>query len=138
METSRCRQLGPPTTSLRGQGNAQRRTAHGRWAWLRRSGPSVGGVALALLLPKCPLCLAAWMAAMGVGLTWHGLIFFWHPQLRPVLIGLLLSPMLLQIAVIARSRRGAGIGRCDECGWRSRFRQVTGFVTHRRNQDYVG
>jgi hypothetical protein len=60
--------------------------------------------AFALLLPKCPLCFAAWAAALGIGATWqHYLAYTLSLQMRPVLIVLLVSPLLLQLAFAARA-----------------------------------
>ncbi len=57
----------------------------------------------ALLLPKCPLCFGAWVAALGIGATWqHYLAHTLSPQMRPVLIALLVSPLLIQLAFFAR------------------------------------
>jgi hypothetical protein len=72
-------------------------------------------VAFAFLLPKCPLCFAAWAAALGVGAAGQRLLIY--PWLRPVLIALLLSPLLMQLAFAARygvrRLRGRAAGR--EC-----------------------
>lgn len=106
MENSPCCQFESPTPSRKNRGDLPRLTVQGRFAHLCRRGTSAAGVVLALLLPKCPLCVAAWAAALGVGATWqHYLLYSFQPQLRPLLIGLLLSPMLIQLAVMASSRR---------------------------------
>lgn len=54
----------------------------------------------ALLLPKCPLCFAAWAATLGVGAT--GQHYLTIPWLRPVLMGFLVAPLLVQLAFAAR------------------------------------
>ena len=71
--------------------------------------------AFALLLPKCPLCFGAWAAALGIGATWqHYLAHTLSSQMRPVLVALLVSPLLLQLvfavrAVLRRLDSGASI-----------------------------
>ena len=106
MDRSPCCQFESPTPSRELRSALQGLPVQGRFARLCRSGASAAGVVLAFLLPKCPLCVAAWAAALGVGATWqHHLLYPFQPQLRPLVIGLLLFPMLIQLAVMASSRR---------------------------------
>jgi len=50
-------------------------------------------MALTLLVPKCPLCLAAWAAAMGLGAFWPKLLVSsWSV---PLLIALLFLPAFI-------------------------------------------
>lgn len=114
MENSPCCQFESPAPSRKNRGVPQGLPVRGRFVHLCRSGTSATGVVLALLLPKCPLCVAAWAAALGVGATWqHYLLYSFQPQLRPLVIGLLLFPMLIQLAVMASSRRGKIRGMSD-------------------------
>src|SRR5438105_9870976 len=57
-----------------------------------RAIPTVAGGILAILLPKCPACLAAWAGVIGFGVT----VPHWltAPWLAPVLIGMLCLPVL--------------------------------------------
>lgn len=64
---------------------------------------SMVAFALALLIPKCPLCLVGWAAALGVGATWqHYLMQSLNPWTRAVLLGLLMFPLLLQLMLSVR------------------------------------
>jgi len=60
---------------------------------------------LALLVPKCPLCVAAWLAGMGAGVAVQrtlGAAF--TPGLRPLWVGLLALPLALRLALFANAR----------------------------------
>jgi hypothetical protein len=65
----------------------------------------------AFLVPKCPLCVAAWAATLGLGAAGqHYLLNWFDSRYRPALIGLLMLPLLLQVGftlrrVRAKSRR---------------------------------
>ena len=57
-----------------------------------RAAPTVASGILAILLPKCPACLAAWAGVIGFGVTApHSLT---APWLAPVLIAMLCLPAL--------------------------------------------
>ncbi len=85
--------------------------------------PSVGGVLGFLLLPKCPLCVAAWLGAVGVGAGAASVV---APLLRPAAL-LLAAALLLRLlwSSVRRARRArTGVARsgahresdCCACG----------------------
>jgi hypothetical protein len=71
-------------------------------------GSSVGAVVAAFLLPKCPLCVAAILSALGLGAALPEVVV---PLLRPaaLAVGLALAVALVA-ALIARRVR-----RCPNC-----------------------
>jgi hypothetical protein len=72
----------------------------GRWS--KAAGAALSG-ALAILLPKCPLCIAAWVAAV-TGVTLPAIV---AGSLRPFLvIACLFSALLLVRPALARFRIG--------------------------------
>ena len=73
-------------------------------------GASAGAVAAALLLPKCPLCIAALLSAMGIG---GSLVEAVVPALRPaaLTVGLVLAIALAATVVARRARRRT----CPDC-----------------------
>lgn len=74
-------------------------------AWLFRTAPGPAGLVAALLLPKCPLCVAAWAAAAGIGAVGqHFLVQALNPGIRPFFLAVLVLPLSLQIALVARAR----------------------------------
>jgi len=82
----------------------------GRIASLCRNSASAGPLGLALLLPKCPLCIIAWAAALGVGTTWQrGITMALDPSVHPVWIALLASPILLRLVFILRRRTNSPV-----------------------------
>ena len=65
--------------------------------------PEMSSLSFALLLPKCPLCIAAWATAAGIGATGRYILTqAGSPQLRPFLLSVLALPLLLQILLGAR------------------------------------
>jgi len=96
--------------------------ATGRRRLRRFSGKalSAGPVVFAFLLPKCPLCFAVWAGALGVGAA--GQRYLMVPWLRPVLMALLLSPLLMQLAFAAHY----GVRRLRS---RSAGRQSAAYIT---------
>lgn len=78
-----------------------------RGGWLARLGRRTLGsmvFAGALLLPKCPLCVAAWAAAAGIGVTGsHFLAQVANPRVRPFVLAMLLLPFSLQVVLGART-----------------------------------
>ena len=81
-------------TMISSKSDAEARVGgHGRAARHGRAGgvaSSVGAVLCALLLPKCPLCVAAWLGAAGLGAGAATLV---APLVRPA--ALLLAAMAL-------------------------------------------
>ena len=78
-------------------------------SWLERTGSvasSVGAVLGLIFLPKCPLCIAAYLASFGVG---AGAAAFAAPLLRPLAVVL----ALMAFAALLRS------------AWRSVAREPT-------------
>lgn len=64
---------------------------------------SIAGAIVAVMLPKCPLCIMAWAAAWGIGAAGQSLLALpFAPQLRPIIIALLVVPLLLQVVVGVR------------------------------------
>jgi hypothetical protein len=61
---------------------------------LRGAASGIGAGLLAVLIPKCPLCVAAWLTALGVGATGAGLV---APLVRPVALALILVATVLAI-----------------------------------------
>lgn len=59
---------------------------------------ALAGVIGAMLAPKCPFCLAAYLAVIGVG---AGFARALHPFLAPLCLGV----TLLAIAALVRARR---------------------------------
>ena len=75
------------------------------FARFRSRALSAGAFVLAILLPKCPLCVAAWAAALGLGaVAQRFLAFPLSSSLRPWLIVLLVSPLLVQLTLTVRRR----------------------------------
>ena len=71
-------------------------------------GSTVGAVLAALLLPKCPLCIAALLGAAGVGATSAALV---APWLRPACIVLAVMGAMVFLASRRRTLRRIG----DDC-----------------------
>ena len=72
--------------------------ARERGAWA-----ALAGGLLVVLLPKCPLCLAAWAGAVGLTL---GATASVAPALRPLGLGMVLASVVLLGWRWARSRLG--------------------------------
>lgn len=91
----------PLCEGLRAQVAEQR--VDSRTSQALRSAFSCLAFASALLMPKCPLCVAAWAAAIGLSAAGQRLLLNWlDPRYRPALILLLALPLLAQIAVAMR------------------------------------
>jgi hypothetical protein len=73
-------------------------------------GSSVGAVAVALALPKCPLCVAALLSAMGIGGSFVEAVV---PVLRPaaLTIGVVFAVVFSVSVVGRRARRRT----CPDC-----------------------
>jgi hypothetical protein len=70
-----------------------------------RSALSGTAFVVALSLPKCPLCVAAWSATLGVSAAGQKYLLDWSdPLYQSELIGLLVLPLLLQIGLALCSR----------------------------------
>jgi len=104
-----CCQSKSPAPSVAASRGARR----GRFLRLSGRALSASPAAFAFLLPKCPLCFAAWAAAFGAGAAWQRLLIY--PWLRPALIALLLSPLLMQLAFAARYGVRRLRGRPEGC-----------------------
>jgi hypothetical protein len=72
-------------------------------------GLSLGAVAAALALPKCPLCVVALLSALGLG---GSLVEAVAPVLRPVALAL---GLILAVALAALVVRRARPGACRDC-----------------------
>jgi hypothetical protein len=71
-----------------------------------RNAASLCGALAALLVPKCPLCLAAWAGAIGLGAAPRRLLVHWWSV--PLLIALLFLPAL-GLAILDRPFRATGL-----------------------------
>jgi hypothetical protein len=75
-----------------------------------RSVGSLGGLLVALLLPKCPLCVAAVLTGAGVGAAAAGVL---APYLKPAAYAL---SLILFVAVLLRERSAmARRARAQSC-----------------------
>ena len=73
-------------------------------------GSTVGAVLAALLLPKCPLCIAAFLGAVGFGATGASLV---APWLRPACVVLAVIGAMTFVASRRRTFRRIGDDCCD-------------------------
>lgn len=80
-----------------------------------RASASIGAIVVAVLIPKCPLCIAAWLSAIGVGAT-LGLTL--APVVRPSVIAL----AVLALVVVARGE------------WRRRRRRLCASACEARRE----
>jgi hypothetical protein len=73
-------------------------------------GSSIGAVAAALALPKCPLCVVGFLSAIGIGGSFVEAVV---PLLRPaaLTIGLVLAVVLVAFLVARRGWRRS----CRDC-----------------------
>lgn len=100
-----CRSNSPTLSVGESQGLGGKPETQGHAIRLCRRILSTCAFVLALLLPKCPLCIAAWAATLGLSATWqHYLVHSLNPQMRLAFIGLLFSPLLLQLVFAARTK----------------------------------
>jgi predicted lysophospholipase L1 biosynthesis ABC-type transport system permease subunit len=65
-----------------------------------RASASLGAIVLAALIPKCPLCVAAWLSALGLGASLGALV---APIVRP--LGFALATLAIAFFVRAEHRR---------------------------------
>jgi hypothetical protein len=72
---------------------------------------SVAAGAAALLVPKCPLCVAAMLAALGVGTSAASAL---APLVRPIAF-LLLASVVVGVAVTTWRRRAEGEAVPRDC-----------------------
>lgn len=77
---------------------------------LGAGGFSIGAVAAALVLPKCPLCVAGFLSALGIG---GALVDAVVPMLRPgaLMLGLIFAVAVAASVVARRARRRS----CTDC-----------------------
>jgi hypothetical protein len=68
-----------------GAGRARRATGRG-------AATSIGSSIAFALAPKCPLCVAAWLSALGLGATGAGVV---APLLRPIALCLAIGAALV-------------------------------------------
>jgi hypothetical protein len=80
---------------------------------LARAAASLGSLVLAVLLPKCPVCVAAWLSALGVGASLGATL---APVLRP--LGFTLAALALAVFLAGewRRRRARRIARRATAG----------------------
>jgi len=89
-------------------------------------GSTIGAILAALLLPKCPLCIAALLGAAGIGSTSAALV---APWLRPTFIVLAVIGAMMLVASRRFLERFSSRSRC-ECG-RSRSHPSTARTSRR-------
>ena len=65
---------------------------------------AVGSGALAVLAPKCPACVAAWLTALGLG---AGFAADFAPWLRPAAWSIVAAGAVATAALLYRRRRRA-------------------------------
>jgi hypothetical protein len=70
----------------------------------RRAATSLGGLIALALLPKCPLCIAAYLTAFGLSASIAALL---APLLRPAAALVLVAALLACLFVLWRHRRAA-------------------------------
>ena len=70
---------------------------------------SIGTIAAALLLPKCPMCIAVALSAIGLGGSFGAAV---APLLRPVAIALGGLALLTLAWAEVRRRRARASGDC--------------------------
>jgi hypothetical protein len=82
--------------------------AHRHRGRIFRSGSTTSALLLLALTPKCPLCLLAWAAALGLGAEWrHALLFAVDPVYRWLITAVLLLPLTIHLARRAHAFRQA-------------------------------
>ncbi|MEP7052573.1 MAG: hypothetical protein ABJB12_19555 [Pseudomonadota bacterium] len=79
------------------------------------SASGLGAALAALLVPKCPLCVAALLTLVGMGAPLASAI---APLLRPLLFGLLVVTLLWLLIARVHARRSsdAGLARSEPPG----------------------
>ena len=73
-------------------------------------GSTVGAALAAILLPKCPLCIAAFLGALGIGATGSMLV---APWLRPACI--VLAVLGAAAFVVSRRRKVGSRVEASSC-----------------------
>jgi hypothetical protein len=82
---------------------------------LGRAAAAIATVIAAVLLPKCPVCIAAYLAALGLGAgAAHGAA----PFVRPVVFAVASFAAVALVLGLWRVRRGRAAERC--CGHHNR------------------
>lgn len=84
------------------------RRPHELIATLLRAAPSLGAALVAVLIPKCPMCVGAYLASFGFGAAAAASA---APLVRPALF-MLAGVSLVIAALMAWRRRGSGGAGC--------------------------
>jgi len=80
-----------------------------------RSGSATSALLLFALTPKCPICLLAWAAALGLGAEWrHALLFAVDPVYRWLITAVLLLPLVIHLVRRLHAFRQANSFQSEE------------------------